>query len=251
MVSITYDTSSQKRVVLKQKISDLVISSELQSGIKESDILRIRDANLYSKIGLIFRSPYFVSNRHDILRVWMLSRRRDLIFGGGDVAFYDIAAQMQANIDEIDKSSPDFSEKGFINTFNHANSQAFMTIIFSEKLADFIADVHERNRLPELITGQFTSEQLLDLNEGPVDNYVDMINNEWGQELGKFIIKKYNIDSSKIWTPKLLAQVLNELQAYYSWIFNIGFEPFKSGDAIVNKFSTKINRLNASVKGMR
>ncbi len=54
-------------------------------------------------------------------------------------------------------------------------------------MADYIADLHERHHLPELTTlGKFTSAQLNDFNNSPLDNYVDMINNEWGQELGKF-----------------------------------------------------------------
>ena len=87
--------------------------------------------------------------------------------------------------------SEDLSEKGYLNTFNHITAQTFMTALFSEAVADFIADAHERGNLAELVTGHFSEEQLLDLQQGPVDNYVDMINNEYGQELGKALKAKY------------------------------------------------------------
>ena len=74
-----------------------------------------------------------------------------------------------------------------------------------------------------------------------MDNYVDLINNEWGQELGKQLKEKYNIDRETNWTPELLANYLNDLQSYYSWAFQIGFEPFRPEDDVVRRFSDKIN----------
>ena len=119
--------------------------------------------------------------------------------------------------DYLNLSCEELSEKGYLNTFNHITAQAFMTSIFSERLADFIADVHELYNMPELITGDFTEQQLADFENGPVDNYVDMINNEWGQELGKVLGKKYGIDRHTIWTPQLLRDYLNDIQLYHSW----------------------------------
>ena len=74
-----------------------------------------------------------------------------------------------------------------------------------------------------------------------IDNYVDIINNEWGQELGNVLKKKYNISSETYWTPILLANFLNDIQSYYSWAFHIGFKPFRAEDEMVIRFSDKIN----------
>ena len=241
-VTITYSHEGQK------------ISSTLKSGIKESDILKTRDGSFLDKVWLSLRSPYFVTHRNDLMRVYILSRRRHKIFGAGDVAFYDLAETMKNHIDEVNLvsiDSLDLTEKGFINTFNHINAQAFMTSIFSEDLADFIADTHERTNLPELVTGDFTEEQLADIKNGPTDNYIDIINNEWGQELGKLLQKKYNISRATIWTPELLANYLNDMQSYYSGILEIGFRPFRVEDEIVVKFSKKINRVIEGVSGVR
>lgn len=240
-VIITYSNNGQK------------ISSILNSGIKESDIYKTRDGNILDKVWLSLRSPYFVANRNDLMRAFILSRRRSNIFGAGDVAFYDLAETMMEHIHPMDLialDSSDLSEKGFINTFNHINAQAFMTSIFSENLADFIADTHERN-FSELITGDFTEEQLADIKNGPTDNYIDILNNEWGQELGKFLQKKYSIDRTTIWTSELLTNYLNDMQSYYSGILEIGLKPFRVEDEIVVKFSKKINNVFEGVGGMR
>ena len=176
-----------------------------------------------------------------MLRILYLGRRRPSFFQEGDVAFYDLAKKMVANIKPLTPlRSEDLTEKGYLNTFNHITAQAMMTSIFSEKMADFISDIHERNRLPELITGKFTKAQLADLNDGPVDNYVDIINNEWGQELGKRLKIKYNITKDTDWTTELLSQYLNDLQSYFSWALEIGFEPFRPEDEMIRRYTSKM-----------
>jgi len=253
-VQVEYSKDEKSWVRLTQNSNNQIVSSILKSGVKESDIVAIRDGGLIGKIKLVLTAPYFVTNRNDILRVYMLTRRRHRIFGGGDIAFFDIAKTMMRNINSADlRNIPeeDLSEKGYINTFNHANSQALMTAIFSEQLADFIADTHERSNMPELITGKFTDVQIADIKNGPVDNYVDIINNEWGQELGKLLGKKYQISRETVWTPELLVNFLNDLQSYYSWVFQIGFEPFKSSDDLMIRFSKKINKVMKSTEGLR
>ena len=185
-VQVEYSKDEKSWVRITQNSNNQIVSSILKSGVKESDIVAIRDGGLIGKIKLVLTAPYFVTNRNDILRVYMLTRRRHRIFGGGDIAFFDIAKTMMRNINSADlRNIPeeDLSEKGYINTFNHANSQALMTAIFSEQLADFIADTHERSNMPELITGKFTDVQIADIKNGPVDNYVDIINNEGRKSL--------------------------------------------------------------------
>lgn len=253
-VQIEYSKNKKSWVRLTHKSNNQIITSTLKNGIKESDIVKVRDGGLLGKVKLALSSPYFVIHRHDILRSYVLSRRRHKVFGGGDVAFYDLAETMMKNIDSIDLvniPTIDLSEKGYINTFNHANSQAIMTILFSEEVADFIADTHERSNLPELITGKFTETQIADIKNGPVDNYVDIINNEWGQELGKIAKRKYQITTETFWTPELLADVLNDLQSHYSWVFQIRFEPFVATDNVILRFSKKINRVMESTSGLR
>ena len=230
------------------------VTSILTSGISELDMMRAKDGGFWDRVWLGLNSPYCVINRRDLLRVHLLARRIGMIFGEGDVAYYDLAETTLYNISDDDLAfmrSEDLSEKGYINTFNHITAQALMTSMFSERLADFIVDAHELRRMPELTTGKFTEDQLADLENGPVDNYVDIINNEWGQELGKLLGKKHNISRKTYWTPELLANYLNDIQSYYSWAFQIGFKSFRTADEVVIRFSNKINRVMEDVSGLK
>ncbi len=234
----------QPYVRLTHRCGEREVTSILKTGVNESDFLRARNGNVWDKILLLLKSPFAVWNRRDLMIIESLGRKRPPLFGKGDVAFFDIAAAMVYNISDDDfksMSSEDFSEKGYLNTFNHITAQAIMTSIFSEKVADFVADVHERNRLPELITGTFNEDDLTDVENGPMDNYIDLINNEWGQDLGKLLRNKYGISHHTHWTPQLLADYLNDVQSYYSWAFQIAFKPFKATDEIIIQLASKIN----------
>jgi len=97
--------------------------------------------------------------------------------------------------------------------------------------------------MPELITGVFTDSMLIHPHNNPLDNYVDIINNEWGQEIGKDLKKKYGITKNTVWTPTLLTSYLNDLQAYYTWSMKIGMRPFRETDEVIVKFCKKLNRV--------
>ena len=221
-----------------------VVESILHKGVSERDFVKARDSGFWAKVSLLFRSPYSIWNRKKLGKMYALSRRRGAVFGEGDVAFFDLAETMTEHISSYDKAfvpAKDLTDKGYINTFNHVVSQAFVTSVYSEKLADFIADSHERFAMPELITGSFTAAQKADVENGPTDNYLDMINNEWGQELGKELAKRYGINRKTVWTPELLADYLNDIQAYFSWSFHIGFSPYTTKDEVIIRFVGKIN----------
>lgn len=231
-------------VKLEYRSGGVVITSVLKDGISQADFLKVRNGSLWGKMLLGLKCPYALLHKSELTSIEHLSRRRPPIFGKGDVAFYDLAETMVGQIsdeDLLNMSCEDISEKGYLNTFNHITAQAFMTSIFSEDLADFIADVHELYNMPALINGNFTEEQLADFENGPVDNYLDMINNEWGQELGKVLGKKYGIDRHTVWTAQLLRDYLNDIQLYQSWAFQIGFKPFRSTDSVVIQFAGKLN----------
>jgi len=222
------------------------VTSVLKTGISQVDFMNVRKGRLWDKMILGVRCPFAVFNKKALVIVENLGRRRPWDFGKGDVAFYDLAEMMVQHIREedlIDMSCEDLSEKGYLNTFNHITAQAFMTSMYTEALADFVADVHELYNMPELITGNFTDAQVADFVNGPVDNYLDMINNEWGQELGKELGKKYKINRKTNWTPQLLAGYLNDIQSYLGWAFQIGFNPFSATDDKIIQFANKINRL--------
>lgn len=220
------------------------VTSILKAGVSQSDIIEAKDGNLFEKVGLVVKAPYAVAHRKELKQVYILSRRFSDIFSVEDVAFYYIAeasVRKIMNKNEAFLLEKDQGEKGYINTFNHMTAQAMITSIFSKEFADFVADVHELKNMPELTSGMFSQAQLVDEDNNPIDNYIDMINNEWGQEIGMRLKEKYRINSSTIWTAELLANYLNELQAYYSWAFQLEMEPFRANERIVNRFKDKIN----------
>ena len=233
-------------VRLTHRSSGKTVTSILRRGVSETDFIRARDGGFWERIQLGFNSPFAAIHVGDLERISMLARRREKYFGEGDVAFYDLAKTMVQNISPIDtlsRTPHEMGEKGFLNTFNHVTAQAIMTSLYSERVADFIADIHERRTMPDLISGTFTKEQLEDIDHGVVDNYLDIINNEWGQELGKRLKKKFGIDHTTQWTPELLADYLNEMQSYYSWALQLGFTPFRPSDELIIRFSDKLNRV--------
>ncbi|HEX2898367.1 MAG TPA: hypothetical protein VHS96_01485 [Bacteroidia bacterium] len=220
------------------------VTGILESGISQDDIVKVQNGSFLDRLNLVFQSPYAVANREDLGRVYFLARRVPLSFGGGDLAFYDLAETSVANINTPNlafKDVKDTSEKGYINSFNHITAQAFICSIFSEELANFVADLHERKNMRELTTGKFTENQLSNPVDNPVDNYVDIVNNEWGQELGNRLRKKYHISRDTWWTSELLSDYLNDIQGYYGWAFQIGLKPFRPEDEFVARFSSKIN----------
>jgi hypothetical protein len=253
MVNIKYlnsrpslDSSTQKegKVKLTYRVNGNEVISELKSGITQDDFVKVRDGNFWDRLIFVFKSPYAVMSRVDLNKIYKLSRRRPTYFGEGDVAFFDLAETSVKNINTMEMAyrfAADSSEKGYLNTFNHVTAQALITTFFSEDVADFVADVHELENMPELVTGDFTVEQLSDPNNYPVDNYIDLINNELGQEIGNQLKSKYAITVSTHWTPQLLSDYLNDIQNYYSWSFEIGMKPYTPEDELIIRFCDKIN----------
>lgn len=230
------------------------VVSSLIEGISEDDLKEAKNGGFWKRVQLATSYPEVFDYRHDLIRVFVLSRRRHDVYGPGDVAFYDFAESMSDRIIPRDRkrfTDKDLSEKGFLNTFNHINAQAFATCIFSEEFAEYVADLHERHNMPELISGDFTDEQLADPINNPIDNYVDMLNNEWGQEIGKDLRTKYGITRETEWTPTLLSAFLNDLIVHYKWSFGVDIKPFRVSDEIVIRFAEKINQVMTGKKHMQ
>ncbi|MCH2022617.1 MAG: hypothetical protein MK207_09090 [Saprospiraceae bacterium] len=235
-------------VKIKHCSNGLEVTSILKSGVDQGNIIDVKESGFWKRVQLLFKTPFAIANRIDLRKIFTLARKRDYLFGEDDKAFFDLAQAMVYNIRTKDLAyihPRDSSEKGYLNSFNHITAQALITSCFSEQLADFVADVHERYKMPQLVTGKFTREQIIHPDDNPIDNYVDLINNEWGQEIGKKLRKKFKITRNTYWTPELLADYLNEIQVYYSWSFQIAFKPFVPNNEIIKKFSNKINKVKA------
>lgn len=223
-----------------------LITSKLTDGVTEGDITRAMKGSIWDKISLTLNAPYAVWNRIELSEIVLLARHYPTRFGEGDVAFYDIAEASMRNIvlkNGVFDNHRDSLEKGYINTFNHTTAQALITVLYNEKIADYIATLHERHSMPNLVSGLFSETQLKDTFDFPVDNYVDIINNELGQELGKFLVNKHKITKKTKWDVEFTTALLNDIQKYYASAFNIELKPFTSQNNLVVRFSSKINQI--------
>jgi hypothetical protein len=221
----------------------------MTDGITQEDIMKARDGSIFDKLALALRSPYAAWNRRDLSKIYMLARIRPTIFGEGDVAFYDLAEASMRNILPVNGAFDNFRdslEKGYINTFNHITAQSLITALYNDEIAEYLSTVHERYAMPQLVSGLFSEKQLVDTLNFPVDNYVDIINNEIGQDLGNYLKFKYQITESTEWTPAFMCQFLNEIQAYYAKSFNLTITPFKEDDPLILRFSSKIETIKKS-----
>ncbi len=253
VVSVSYDTvdcnldtNCYSAVHLSYLSNGERISRTMTSGINQGDLIRIQSEGYGNKLKFLIANPYAMRERKALEMAYILSRRRADIFGSKDVAFYDLAETSLRHINTPQLaflSVQDSLEKGYLNTFNHITAQALITSFFSEELADLIGELHERYYMPQLTTGKFSEAQLKDTINNPVDNYVDIINNEIGQKIGNALKKKYQIRANTICTPELLAAYLNDVQCYYSWALGIGMDHFRATDAVITKLSKKINAL--------
>ena len=233
-------------VFLSSSCRGCEVTHELKSGPGQDDFSKAAKGNSWNKMWLGIRCPFAVWNKKALTSIENLGRRKDDIFGHPDVAFYDLAELMVQHISDEDRtnmSEKDLGEKGYLNTFEHVTTSAMMASIFSESIADFVGDAHERSTMPELLTGKFTSQEITDIDFGPVDNYLDLINNEWGKRLGKIVKEKYHINQNTLWTPQLLADYLNDFESYYSWVFQIAFKPVTPDEEIIIQFAGKMNKV--------
>jgi len=221
------------------------ITAVLEEGINQSEIVNARDGSLLDKMFLLLNSPYSIKHRDDFKKIYILARRRRHLYGDLDKAFYDIALASVKKINTINKAYltiRDSSERGYVNTFNHVTSQAIITSIFGQEKAAFIADVHERYNMPQLISRHQIDSLLAEGHEkGIIDNYVDIVNNKIGQQLGIYLAKKYNIHRNTNWSHQLLAEYLNDINHYYRLKFGIGMNSFSKNEELIALFSKKIN----------
>ena len=235
--------STHGTVDIVYKNNGQTIRSSLSDGVTQGDISDAHNGSVWDKVRLTCLSPYAVWNRKELSDIYMLARHYTTLFGEDDVAFYDIAQTTMRKIVAKNGAFTNFrdsSEKGYINTFNHISAQALITALYDEEIADYVATVHERQNMPQLVSGLFSQTQLNDTLDFPVDNYVDIINNELGQELGKFLKTELDITESTPWTPKLTTTFLNALNDYYSASFQLSITPYTAQDPIIIRFSEKL-----------
>ena len=123
----------------------------------------------------------------------------------------------------------------------HVFGQAVITTVYGRAAADYAGDIHERDQ-PSLITGKFKPGE----ERQAIDNYSDMINNLYGQDIGERVSKTLGVSSSTVWTPALTAKYVNAIQAEIAKEMGWKMTPFSAKDPEIVKFSALLNEVQGT-----
>jgi RHS repeat-associated protein len=132
------------------------------------------------------------------------------------------------------------------NMVLHVFGQAAITTLLGRGAADYAGDLHERDQ-PSLISGKIGKTE----ERQAIDNYSDMVNNLYGQDIGERVGAKLGITSSTVWTPKLTAKYLNAVQDAIAKEMGWKMAPFSAGDAEVKKFTSLLNEVQGTTPPAR
>jgi RHS repeat-associated protein len=127
------------------------------------------------------------------------------------------------------------------NMLLHVFGQAVITTIYGRSSADFAGDAHERDT-PGLISGTIAPAD----ERKAIDDYTDMVNNLYGQDIGERVGKKLGVSSSTVWTPALTAKYVNAVQAEIASEMGWKMTPFSAKDPEIVKFSALLNEVQGT-----
>jgi len=126
--------------------------------------------------------------------------------------------------------------------FLHVHGQALITSLWGSQVADISGDIHERDQ-EALITGKFEGMSSQQMN-GVIDNYVDLVNNMYGQDLGERLKDQFKITKETKWTDQLTADYFTAVQDYLGETHGLTFKNFDTNSKEVKAFTRLLNGLN-------
>ena len=124
------------------------------------------------------------------------------------------------------------------NMLLHVFGQAIITTLLGRAAADLAGDIHERDQ-DSLISGSISKSE----ERQAIDNYIDMVNNLYGQELGEELGAQLDADDGTDWTAELTAKYLNAVQDYFHEHKGWKFTQFKQEDTLVARFTALLNEV--------
>ncbi len=122
------------------------------------------------------------------------------------------------------------------NMLLHVAGQATLTTLYGRNVADLAGDIHERGQ-PALITGKISATE----ERQAIDNYSDLVNNLYGQDIGKRLSEKFS--SKTAWTPALTAEFFNAIQSEIAAETGLTFKPFDEKNIKIQKFTNLLNEV--------
>ena len=94
--------------------------------------------------------------------------------------------------------------KRYRNQYTHIFGQSVIAAMYGEDFAKFSGDIHERRKNSKKEVNIFKAKFA---NYMEKDAYVDLINNEYGRQLGIQIAKELGIEKEKAWTNQQTADI--------------------------------------------
>jgi RHS repeat-associated protein len=208
-------------------VSDKFYSNTIQqTSLKNASIMDIGD--VISGVG--------VSNIIPLQKMDQMSFKSKNPFG---LAIKQISDNMAINAGYNPEGSA--YGMGLANMMLHVAGQALFTVMFGESTANLAGHIHETGQ-PSLFTGKFSNNDDL---KYAIDNYADLINNQWGQKLGMDFVKNNNITSRTSWTPDLTANFFNSIQNFVGQSSGKNFNSFSANDTFIKQFSAFINIMSS------
>lgn len=127
------------------------------------------------------------------------------------------------------------------NMMLHVFGQALLTTLYGRSVADLAGDIHERDQ-PSLITGVISKAE----ERQAIDNYADLVNNLYGQDIGERLQKELGATENTVWTPELTAKYLNAVQLEIEKEMKWTFKPFDAKTPEVVRFTDRLNEVTGS-----
>ncbi len=242
-INIKYDKDDVS-VTVSHTFNNASVTKILGQGIRERDLRQLQSGSFSEKVSAVFNNPSIIYHERVLKGSLILAYKKSNIT---DIGNYHVAQIMANNLAGSASLSHQNSEKGLVNTFNHILGQAVLTIFYGASSADYVGDAHERGQ-PSLMTGAITEAETMQA----IDNYVDLINNQWGQTLGNELRQKYGniVDvGGLVFDGKFnenlvntnlanVAGFLNDVQNYVGNTFGYTGKAFSSTDEIVKQYTT-------------
>jgi RHS repeat-associated protein len=210
-------------------------SNTLNNGIGDEELKRAANGDFDLQFETAKKYPMLILYKGSLQKKQSLSYRNK---NNSGTALYYVASAMVNNIKGSLKENHQ-GDRGLVNTFNHLGGQAIITMLYSRYSADFAGDIHERDQ-PSLRTGKIKKSEV----SQAIDNYVDLVNNSWGQKLGSKLAGNFrNNLHNGVWFDRDTSELLNEIQNYYSETFGYEFNEFTKDTPIVKQFTDLLNEL--------
>ncbi len=216
-----------------------------EGGVGQADLKKAAAGDLADKIGFGLGNPSVVWHKSELEGIEKLSY---VAKNTSHTALMKISDAMYTHIAKPSAGPTYFIGKDKVdmpgatrNMLLHVFGQAVITTVYGRSAADFAGDIHERDQ-PSLITGKIGATE----ERQAIDNYSDMINNLYGQDIGERVSKTLGVSSSTVWTPAMTAKYVNAIQAEIATEMSWKMTPFSAKAAEIARFSALLNEVQGT-----